>query len=81
MTSTQQRAALQRQIWQIANDVRGAVDGWDFKQYVLGTLFYRFISENFALYIEAGDDSVDYASLSDGVINPAIKDDAIKTKG
>ena len=50
MTSTQQRAALQRQIWQIANDVRGAVDGWDFKQYVLGTLFYRFISENFASY-------------------------------
>ena len=48
MTSIQQRAALQRQIWQIANDVRGAVDGWDFKQYVLGTLFYRFISENFA---------------------------------
>ena len=81
MTSSQQRAALQRQIWQIANEVRGAVDGWDFKQYVLGTLFYRFISENFALYIEAGDDSVDYASLSDGVINPSIKDDAIKTKG
>ena len=43
MTSTQQHAALQRQIWQIANDVRGSVDGWDFKQYVLGTLFYRFI--------------------------------------
>jgi len=49
MTSTQQRAELQRRIWQIANDVRGAVDGWDFKQYVLGTLFYRFISENFQL--------------------------------
>lgn len=81
MTSNQQRAALQRQIWQIANEVRGAVDGWDFKQYVLGTLFYRFISENFALYIEAGDESVDYASLSDGVITSAIKDDAIKTKG
>ena len=48
MTSTQQRAELQRQIWQIANEVRGSVDGWDFKQYVLGTLFYRFISENFA---------------------------------
>ncbi|MFN7720298.1 MAG: type I restriction-modification system subunit M N-terminal domain-containing protein [Pirellulaceae bacterium] len=47
MTGAQQRAALQRQIWQIANDVRGAVDGWDFKQYVLGALFYRFISENF----------------------------------
>ena len=81
MTSTQQRAALQRQIWQIANNVRGAVDGWDFKQYVLGTLFYRFISENFALYIEADDDSINYAELSDDVITPDIKDDAIKTKG
>jgi type I restriction enzyme M protein len=80
MTSIQQRAALQRQIWQIANDVRGSVDGWDFKQYVLGTLFYRFISENFAAYIEAGDD-IDYASLPDSVINDEIKDDAIKTKG
>ena len=65
MTSAQQRAALQRQIWQIANDVRGAVDGWDFKQYVLGTLFYRFISENFASYIEADDDSLDYATFPD----------------
>ena len=81
MTSTQQRAALQRQIWQIANDVRGAVDGWDFKQYVLGTLFYRFISENFASYIEGGDDSIKYAELSDQVITVEIKDDAIKTKG
>jgi type I restriction enzyme M protein len=81
MTSTQQRAALQRQIWQIANDVRGSVDGWDFKQYVLGTLFYRFISENFASYIEAGDDSIHYAELPDDVITPDIKDDAIKTKG
>ena len=81
MTSTQQRAELQRQIWKIANDVRGAVDGWDFKQYVLGTLFYRFISENFALYFEEGDDSVHYAKLPDDVITPEIKDDAIKTKG
>ncbi|WP_296750072.1 type I restriction-modification system subunit M [Thiobacillus sp.] len=81
MTSTQQRAELQRRIWQIANDVRGAVDGWDFKQYVLGTLFYRFISENFASYIEGGDDSVNYAELPDSVITPEIKDDAIKTKG
>lgn len=81
MTSTQQRAALQRQIWQIANDVRGAVDGWDFKQYVLGTLFYRFISENFASYIEGGDDSINYAELPDNVITPDIRDDAIKTKG
>ena len=81
MSSTQQRAELQRQIWQIANDVRGSVDGWDFKQYVLGTLFYRFISENFASYIEAGDDSIKYAELSDDIITPEIKDDAIKTKG
>jgi len=81
MTSTQQRDALHRQIWQIANDVRGAVDGWDFKQYVLGTLFYRFISENFASYIEGGDDSINYAQLGDKVITPEIKDDAIKTKG
>ncbi len=81
MTSTQQRAALQRQIWQIANDVRGAVDGWDFKQYVLGALFYRFISENFANYIEGGDENIDYGDLSDGSITPEVKDDAIKTKG
>jgi type I restriction enzyme M protein len=81
MTGIQQRAELQRRIWQIANDVRGAVDGWDFKQYVLGALFYRFISENFAAYIEAGDDSLEYASMGDSVITPEIKDDAIKTKG
>lgn len=81
MTSSQQRAALQRQIWAIANDVRGSVDGWDFKQYVLGTLFYRFISENFCAYIEGGDESVDYAELPDSVITPDIKDDAVKTKG
>jgi type I restriction enzyme M protein len=81
MIGAQQRAALQRKIWDIANDVRGAVDGWDFKQYVLGTLFYRFISENFSLYIEAGDESISYAEMEDSVITPEIKDDAIKTKG
>jgi type I restriction enzyme M protein len=82
MTSTQQRAALQRQIWAIANDVRGAVDGWDFKQYVLGTLFYRFISENFADYMSGGDESVNYAAMDDDDENiAAAKDDAIKTKG
>lgn len=57
------------------------MDGWDFKQFVLGALFYRFISENFTDYIEAGDDSVDYASLDDSIITPEIKEDAIKTKG
>ena len=81
MTGTQQHAALQRQIWQIANDVRGSVDGWDFKQYVLGTLFYRFISENFASYIEAGDESIHYTELGDDIITNDIRDDAIKTKG
>ena len=81
MTNIEQRKELQRRIWQIANDVRGAVDGWDFKQYVLGTLFYRFISENFAAYIEGGDESINYAVLNDVVITPDIRDDAIKTKG
>ncbi|MGV2128799.1 type I restriction-modification system subunit M [Agrobacterium vitis] len=81
MTGQEQRAALQRKIWEIANDVRGTVDGWDFKQYVLGTLFYRFISENFAAYIEADDDNINYAELADDVVTDDIKDDAIKTKG
>ena len=81
MTSINQRAELQAKIWSIANDVRGSVDGWDFKHFVLGTLFYRFISENFSKYIEGGDESIDYAKLSDDVITPEIKDDAIKTKG
>lgn len=81
MTSTIQRAELQAKIWKIANDVRGSVDGWDFKQFVLGTLFYRFISENFTNYIEGGDESVNYAKLTDDVITLEIKDDAVKTKG
>ncbi|OWP87221.1 type I restriction-modification system subunit M [Flavobacterium covae] len=81
MTSTIQKQELQNKIWKIANEVRGAVDGWDFKQFVLGALFYRFISENFKNYIEAGDESINYANLSDSVITPEIKDDAIKTKG
>jgi type I restriction enzyme M protein len=81
MTSTAQRAELQAKIWRIANDVRGSVDGWDFKQFVLGTLFYRFISENFTNYIEGGDDSINYANYPDKDITLEIKDDAIKTKG
>src|SRR5690554_1565525 len=81
MTSINQRAELQAKIWRIANDVRGSVDGWDFKHFVLGTLFYRFISENFSTYIEGGDERIDYAKLSDDVITPEIKEDAIKTKG
>ncbi len=81
MTGKQQFDELKRRIWQIANEVRGAVDGWDFKQYVLGALFYRFISENFARYIEAGDECINYADLGDEVITDDIKVDAIKTKG
>ena len=81
MSSEEQRKELQRRIWQIANEVRGAVDGWDFKQYVLGTLFYRFISENFKAYMEAGDESVNYAKFPEDQITNDIKVDAIKTKG
>jgi type I restriction enzyme M protein len=81
MISINQRAELQAKIWKIANEVRGSVDGWDFKHFVLGALFYRFISENFSNYIEAGDDSINYASYPDSVISPDIKDDAVKTKG
>ncbi|MFI3327278.1 MAG: type I restriction-modification system subunit M, partial [Clostridia bacterium] len=81
MSSTQQRAELQAQIWKIANEVRGSIDGWDFKQYVLGTLFYRFISENFANYIEGGDPDVNYAGLTKDIITDEIREDAIKTKG
>ena len=76
MSSAAQRSELQSQIWKIANEVRGSVDGWDFKQYVLGTLFYRFISENFSNYIEGGDESVNYAELDDKIITKEIIDDA-----
>lgn len=64
------RAQLHRTIWNIANELRGSVDGWDFKSYVLGMMFYRFISEKLAEYINegeraAGNENADYASLSD----------------
>jgi type I restriction enzyme M protein len=71
MSREQQRAELHRTIWKIANDLRGSVDGWDFKQYVLGFLFYRFISENITNYLNKntrqaiGDNSFDYAKLQD----------------
>ncbi len=70
MTKEQQRAELHKTIWRIANDLRGSVDGWDFKTYVLGMLFYRFISENLAAYLNeqernAGNKDFDYANLSD----------------
>ena len=68
--ATTDRAELHKTIWKIANDLRGSVDGWDFKQYVLGTLFYRFISENLTNYLnehqhKAGIKDFDYSKLSD----------------
>ena len=66
----QEREELHRAIWAIADELRGAVDGWDFKNYVLGTMFYRYISENISEYInkgerDAGDLEFDYAKLED----------------
>ena len=80
-----ERAELHRTIWNIANELRGSVDGWDFKQYVLGMLFYRYISENLTAYvntdeIEAGVTDFDYAELSDEEAEQA-RDDLVKTKG
>lgn len=67
ISKEQERSELHRTIWQIANDLRGSIDGWDFKQYVLGILFYRFISENLTNFINAEepDKSFDYTKLSD----------------
>ncbi len=85
MTKEQERAELHRAIWQIANDLRGSVDGWDFKQYVLGMLFYRFISENLTNYINAderraGKADFDYATLSDKEAEFG-RADTVKEKG
>lgn len=84
-TKEQERAELHRAIWQIANDLRGRVDGWDFKQYVLGILFYRFISENLTNYINAHERKTDnkdfqYHLLSDQDAEFG-REDTIKEKG
>lgn len=70
MSNEQQRAELHRTIWKIAEDLRGSVDGWEFKSYVLGTLFYRYISESIVEYInrlqeEAGVEDFDYTLMAD----------------
>lgn len=80
-----ERAELHRTIWNIANDLRGSVDGWDFKQYVLGMLFYRYISENLTVYInrnehEAGNEEFNYAKLTDSEAEEA-RTDLVQTKG
>ena len=81
----QERAELHRAIWAIADDLRGAVDGWDFKNYVLGAMFYRYISENFAAFIndgeiEAGHPDFDYSKLADEEAEVA-REDLVNSKG
>ena len=81
-----QRAELHRKIWSIADNVRGAVDGWDFKQYVLGILFYRFISENMSAYFdkaehEAGDLEFRYANLTDEEAEEDFRPGTVEEKG
>ena len=85
MTREQERDELHRAIWQIANDLRGSVDGWDFKSYVLGMLFYRFISENLCSHInksehEAGNPEFDYAKIADDEAEFGRKD-TLQEKG
>lgn len=75
----QERDELHRTIWNMANDLRGSVDGWDFKQYVLGMLFYRYISENFIKFVnagelEAGNKDFDYSKLDDEDAEEARED-------
>ena len=81
-----QRAELHRKIWAIADEVRGSVDGWDFKQFILGILFYRFISENITAFFniaehEAGDFSFNYAELSDEEALRDFKPNTVEDKG
>ncbi len=81
----QERAELHRSIWSIANDLRGSVDGWDFKQYVLGMLFYRYISENLTDYInrgehETGNKEFNYTNLTDDDAEEA-RLDLVQTRG
>lgn len=83
---TAQRAELHRKIWAIADNVRGAVDGWDFKQYILGILFYRFISENMTEFFnkaehEAGDLKFNYADISDEEAKEDFRAGTVEDKG
>ena len=80
-----EREELHKKIWSIADDLRGSVDGWDFKQYILGIMFYRYISENITNYInegerKAGDKDFDYAKLSDKVAETQ-REELVKEKG
>ncbi len=81
MINEKQRANLQAQIRKIEEDVRGALVGWEFRQCVLGVLFYRFISEGFSLYMEEKDHFNEYALRADSEISESLKKQAIKEKG
>ena len=82
MISLQQRELLHSQIWKMAGEVRGAVDGWDFKQFVLGMLFYRFLSEHFAAYADEGNESgVPYADKADEEVEDWSRDVMLQDKG
>ena len=82
MVSLQQRELLHSQIWKMAGEVRGAVDGWDFKQFVLGMLFYRFLSEHFAAYADEGNESgVPYADKADEEVEDWSRDVMLQDKG
>ena len=81
----QEREELHRAIWAIADELRGAVDGWDFKNYVLGTMFYRYVSENLTAYInegeaEAGNKDFDYAKMNDADVEEA-REGLVEEKG
>ena len=94
MAAVIERAELHKTIWRIANDLRGSVDGWDFKSYVLGFLFYRFISENLTDYVNTSERAAilaeggtpeeaaafDYATLSDADAE-VVRDSIVKEKG
>ena len=85
MKKEQEREELHRAIWAIADELRGSVDGWDFKSYVLGTMFYRYISENLTEYVNAGEiaagnDGFDYARLSDAEAEEA-REGLVQEKG
>ena len=76
-----ERAQLHSTIWRIANDLRGSVDGWDFKQYVLGMLFYRYLSERLVKHLSDASSGGNYAALSDSFIDAEGKRDVIKNLG
>ena len=85
MATQQERAELHKTIWKIANDLRGSVDGWEFKAYVLGSIFYRFISENICDYIhqlmtDAGQPDFDYAAIDDNMAEN-IRQKMVEEKG